>query len=149
MITWAGNMAETKPKLSDVLTKSVKHHLTVTVRFQPHPQRTNDVFSCIFTQTLFNQCIIRRDVMWCFYLFPTLWQYQTLLVLQLHIIRTYRKDDVEEDQDIFAKQATSIQSHDEPRFVTVCKVENKLPRRFCVCSLHLNMCTVHTISATT
>lgn len=27
--------------------------------------------------------------------------------------RTYREDDVENDEDIFAEQATSIQSHDD------------------------------------
>lgn len=29
------------------------------------------------------------------------------------IWETYRKDEVENDQDIFAEQATAIQSHDE------------------------------------
>lgn len=60
--------------------------------------------------------------------------------------RTYREDDVENDEDIFAEQATSIQSHDDDdqRIVELdtrlksvkCKKQNSLttpsrPGRLC------------------
>lgn len=31
--------------------------------------------------------------------------------------QTYRKDDVEEDEDIFTEESASIQSHDAQRFI--------------------------------
>lgn len=36
------------------------------------------------------------------------------------ISQTYRKDEVENEEDIFAEEATSAQSHDEQMLVLAC-----------------------------
>lgn len=44
--------------------------------------------------------------------------------------QTYRKDDIEEDEDIFTEQSASIQSHDAQRFIVHLMLLQKKKRTY-------------------